>query len=55
MSKNSNKKKNRTDGTINSGNIVFPSPMTSSNSPLGTNDFSDKERIERNTVENNKY
>ena len=55
MSKKSNKKQNRTNGSIVSSNAVFPDPITNSNTPLGNFDFTDKQRIERNSVENNKY
>lgn len=55
MSK-SNNKKNRTKGTIISGNIEYPDPIRTQNNPAdGGVGFSDKARIGRNSRENNKY
>ena len=44
MSK-SNKKKNRTDGTITSNNNEFPVPMIISNTKTADTNFTDKDRI----------
>ena len=51
----SNNKKHRTDGTITSGGIQFPSPITSKNTPTSTYDYTDRQRIDQQTRENNKY
>ena len=51
----SNNKKHRTDGTIKSRGIEFPSPITSKNTPTSTYDYTDRQRIDQQTRENNKY
>ena len=50
----SNNKKHRTDGTITSSGIEFPSPITNKNTPTSTYDYTDKQRIHQQTRENNK-
>lgn len=51
----SNDKKNRTNGTIKSGGVEFPNPITSYNNPMNTYDYTDKDKIEQQTKENNRY
>lgn len=52
----SNDRRHQPSGIINSGNIIFPDPLRNQNSPTdGSNNFSDKARIGRNSQENNKY
>lgn len=51
MSK-SNDKQNRTDGTITSGNMKMPTPITSSNSPLGSLNNKDNKTIQKENNQN---
>lgn len=51
----SNNKQNRTDGTITSGGIKFPTSMSNVNNPTSTYSYTDKQRIEQQTKENQKY
>ena len=51
----SNNKKNRTDGTITSGEITFPTSMSNVNNPTSAYNYTDKQRIQQQTKENQKY
>lgn len=50
-----NKKKNRTDGAIYSNNEKYATPLKSNNSPLSYYEFTDAEKIEIQSRQNNKY
>ena len=51
----SNDKKNRTKGTVTSSNIEFPSPMTSYNNPMHTYNYTDKQKIKEQVVQNKNF
>ena len=54
MSKN-NKKQHRTDGVFNSNNETYAVPQTSRNTPLSDYKFTDLEKKERESKQNNTY
>lgn len=51
-----NNRKHKTEGTIESGNIKFPTPVNLQNNPTdASNNFTDKVQIGISSKENNKY
>lgn len=54
MSK-TNDKKHRTDGVFTSNNEKYATPQTSKNTPLSDYEFTDREKIEIESKQNNKY
>lgn len=54
MPKNNNKK-HRTDGAVISNNSKYANPLNSKNSPLSDYSYTDADKIDRETRENNKY
>ena len=51
----SNNKKNRTNGTITYGGIEFPTPMSNVNNPTSAYNYTDKQKIHEQTMENKKF
>lgn len=51
----SNNKKHRTDGTVHSGNIEFPAPVTSVNTPSSAYSYTDDKKIEEASRQNKRF
>ena len=51
----SNNKKNRTDGTITSGGVTFPTPMSNVNNPTSAYSYTDEKKIEEHAKQNKRF
>ena len=51
----SNNKKNRTNGTITSGGIEFPTPMSNINNPTSAYSYTDEKKIEEHAKQNKRF
>ncbi|MBM6861526.1 hypothetical protein H9X78_13820 [Clostridium saudiense] len=51
----SNNKKNRTNGTITSGGVTFPTPMSNVNNPTSDYSYTDDKKIEEQARQNKQF
>lgn len=51
----SNNKKNRTNGTITSGGVTFPTSMSNVNNPTSDYSYTDEKKIEETAKQNKRF
>ncbi|CUO65849.1 hypothetical protein H8S10_01065 [Clostridium sp. NSJ-49] len=51
----SNNKQNRTDGTITSAGIKFPTSMSNVNNPTSAYSYTDEKKIEEHAKQNKRF